>query len=783
MSEKLNRNLKFFILAMKIPLKAIYKAIASILDFFIYKLSVLNTMEFSDLKFLKKIIGSVKNIKNKVAAKNYKDLIYEIITANFNKLNFIDINDKEFVKDNLNISEREEIIDEADRICDHEFDLLGSGRVKVDYNLKAKGFEGYVYKNNLRDDEINIINKKINQKLGEIFHIADNKYDAYKPIDWHIDFKSGYRWDNKIWYKKIKYGHLPGIDIKVPWELSRASHFVALGQAYQLTSDEKYTKEFIYQIIDWIENNPVGFGVNWACAMDIAIRASNWILGFSFFKNSPLVNKEFITKFSKSLYLHGVHIENNLEKGLFRMKNNHYVSDIAGLLYIGLFFSFTWFGNKWFEFAVKELKKEINIQVYEDGTNFEASSFYHRLALELFFYPMFFSIRSSAKFNGHNYVELGEELFGNSYIAQVKKMFNVLLNLSDLNGLIPQIGDNDNGKLHIFSKDEIGNIRYLVTIAEIFYGGLLSDSFKIKEYNFDQSALWLYGKYSKEAWGKLNENSLMNLKSISFYNLGWYFVKSNDEKREIFSNLAILCGPNGQKDKGGHSHNDKLSFSLNINGSDIFTDPGTYVYTPSIDLRNDFRSTNFHNTVCIDNSEQNRFIKGNPFILADDSKAKVNKFVENSDYYFFSGEHYGYTRLNNPIIHERQFILEKKNSSLFIKDIFKGNEGYHLYNFIFSLNPNLKFEVNEKNNGISFILPEDKNFNLFPVSNMKLNFEVEDSFYSGSYGKKEKNFKLKYTATSDKIFDTYFVFSDNDKNYEIKDLDDIFNKLNQKIPD
>jgi len=682
----------------------------------------------------------------------------------------------------LSISEKEEIIKEADKICNHEFDLLGSGKVKVNYNLKAAGFEGYIYENKLSNDEIELINKKIDQKICEIFHISDNKYSGYEPIDWNVDFKSGHRWDNKIWHKKIKYGHFPGIDVKIPWELSRASHFVALGQAYQLTSDEKYTKEFICQIIDWIESNPVGFGVNWTCTMDAAVRACNWILGFSFFEDSPLINKEFITKFSKSLYLHGVHIENNLEKGILRIKNNHYVSDIAGLLYIGLFFSFTEFGHKWFEFAVKELGNEIAYQVYEDGTNFEASSYYHRLALELFFYPMFFTIRCSVKFNGRNYAELGEELFGNSYIALVKKMFDVLLNLGNLNGQITQIGDNDNGKLHIFSMGEIGNIKYLITIAEIFFGGLLPDSSKIKEFDFNQSALWLYGKYGKEVWDKLNEASLKNLKSISFNDSGWYFIKNNDENKEIFSSLAVLCGPNGQKNKGGHSHNDKLSFSLNINGFDIFTDPGTYVYTPSIGLRNDFRSTNFHSTVCIDNLEQNRFVAGNPFILAYDSKAMVNKFIENNDYYFFSGEHYGYARLNNPIIHERQFIFEKENSSLLIKDIFKGNEGYHEYNFIFSLNPNLKFEINEKSNGISINLPDGKNFNLFPVSNLKLNFEAEDSFYSGSYGKKEKAFKLKYTAGSEKTFDTYFVFAQNNKNYEINDLDNIFNKLNGEIP-
>jgi len=34
-------------------------------------------------------------------------------------------------------------------------------------------------------------------------------------------------------------------DVKVPWELSRHQHFVTLGQAFVLTGDEKYAREFV----------------------------------------------------------------------------------------------------------------------------------------------------------------------------------------------------------------------------------------------------------------------------------------------------------------------------------------------------------------------------------------------------------------------------------------------------------------------------------------------------------------------------------------------------------
>jgi len=117
----------------------------------------------------------------------------------------------------------DKIIADADKICEHIFDLLGSRPVKVYYGMKAKGFEGHCC-----DMQIN------SNELTPIHH--------YESLDWHIDFKSGYRWNPKTYYRDIKYGHRLGVDVKVPWELSRFQHLTTLGEAYFLSKNEKYVK-------------------------------------------------------------------------------------------------------------------------------------------------------------------------------------------------------------------------------------------------------------------------------------------------------------------------------------------------------------------------------------------------------------------------------------------------------------------------------------------------------------------------------------------------------------
>ena len=113
---------------------------------------------------------------------------------------------------------------------------------------------------------------------------------GYVPIDWQLDFKSGFRWDEGLWHGRIAYGNVPGADVKVPWELARMQHLVALALASAYADDpdagNRYGGEIRNEILDFMAANPPGFGVNWVCAMDVGIRAVNWLLAFDIVKGS-----------------------------------------------------------------------------------------------------------------------------------------------------------------------------------------------------------------------------------------------------------------------------------------------------------------------------------------------------------------------------------------------------------------------------------------------------------------------------------------------------------------
>jgi hypothetical protein len=108
---------------------------------------------------------------------------------------------------------------------------------------------------------------------------------------------------------------------------------------------------------------------------------------------------------------------------------------------------------------------------------------------------------------------------------------------------------------------------------------------------------------------------LKDLDLLAYPDFGLYLFRSP----RLY--LATRCGPVGQNGLGGHAHNDQLHIELTVDGEDWITDPGTYLYTPLPNRRNEYRSTGAHFTPRMEGPEPARLDLG-LFRLGAESSAR-----------------------------------------------------------------------------------------------------------------------------------------------------------------
>jgi hypothetical protein len=277
-----------------------------------------------------------------------------------------------------------QIIERAERICEHRFDLLGYDA--VDYGSE---------------------------------------------IDWHCDRIHGKRAPRKPWFQ-IKYLDFAEVgDSKVTWEVNRHQHLVTLAKAYRLSGNEKFAAELFRQWEHWHAENPYPMGINWASSLEVAFRSLSWLWIYFLLSDSPAMPGGFRAAWLRALAISGRHIDCYLST--YFSPNTHLLGEAVALFFIGTLCPEIPAARRWRQRGWDIVQQEADRQIQGDGLHFEQSLYYHVYALDLFIHTAVLA-------------SVNQRSMPAEFDRTLERMLEALSVLAR-GGTVPQLGDDDGGRL------------------------------------------------------------------------------------------------------------------------------------------------------------------------------------------------------------------------------------------------------------------------------------------------------------------------------------------------
>lgn len=370
--------------------------------------------------------------------------------------------------------------------------------------------------------------------------------------------------------KDIDWRYWPVKDNELRWQLHRHKWFTPMGKVYCMSGDEKYAKEWSYQYLDWIRKNPLMQMEEYEYAgkdevnedvenvrfawrpLETSCRLQDQINQFTLFIHSSSFTPGFLTEFLVNYHQHALHIIGNYSE-----QGNHLLFEAQRILAAGIFFPEFKDAAAWRKSGIDILNREIKVQVYPDGGQYELDLHYHVACIDIFCKAL-----RMADVNGFR------KEFPESYIDTIESMILFYMNCCFPDYTNPCFSDAKRGNPRKEQEHYRKWHELFPTNRQILY-------------------LATNGKEG-DAPANLSKGHLKS---------GFFTFRNGWGKDATV--MVIKAGPKGE----WHCQPDNGTFELWFNGKNLFPDSGSYVYAGNeevLKLRNWFRQSCVHNTLTLD---------------------------------------------------------------------------------------------------------------------------------------------------------------------------------------
>jgi hypothetical protein len=445
--------------------------------------------------------------------------------------------------------------------------------------------------------------------------VTNDRYFIFQQLKDLSDFKKYSQANKPFWQVTWK-----GFDPKNYWEIVRGWLWLP---AYLGVKSDQERESVFKKILSWLETNPYPNGLAWTVNLDVAIRAMNLLIIYSFCQDKRL---------KEPLWQHYMYIKKRIWFSKISIRNNHYLGELTTLAILAKLFD-----QKEQHQYKNDLENEFQNQFYRDGVNVEQSMRYHAFSVQF---------------------ALLAKIFLGLKLPLLERSLDFVLMMQKPDGSWPSFGDDDMGCVFRLNSDPLKE-DYDALLG--FYGLLYYDSrakYVLKELP-KEPQLFIEG--AKEKWTSLKKEEPPLSK---VYPEGGFWTK-----RTCWGNNAnwmmIKFGPHKW-----HAHADLFHVELSVNGIPVLIDSGTYRYNNVPKERKYFRSTAAHNCLEFEGQDQSKQLT--TFRWAQCAKVKKWDIQETEESFNFYGEHNGYS--NKGLNCQRKINGNNDLDIINVQDSLEGKE-------------------------------------------------------------------------------------------------------------
>lgn len=477
---------------------------------------------------------------------------------------------------------------------------------------------------------------------NEILFFSSEWKQLGSHYDWITNPDNGYRYDiTKHWSEIPDFSKETG-DIKYVWEKSRFSYIhTIIRNDYHNGEDHS---EFMFSEIEsWIDANPINQGPNWRCSQEISLRIINWCFALNYYRNTEALTESRWGKIQNVIYWSLHHVYNHIDFSRIAVRNNHAITETLFLALSNMLFPFIPETKKWASNGRIWFEKEIDYQIYNDGTYLQFSMNYHRVVVQLL--TMGISI-----------TELHNQPFSSSVHEKAYKSVNFLFQcLQEENGYLPNYGANDGAWFFPLSDTDYRDFRPQLNALHF----TLTGSYLWNDKHLKEESAWMGDAVIKNKYLPLKKQQGL----IAFKEGGYYLFR--EPKMFTF----VKCG--SYKDRPSHA--DNLHIDLWANGENLLCDTGSYKYNTENTLIKYFSGTESHNTVMLDDHDQ--MLKGSRFIWYFWTQSELVEFAESDTEFVFKGKIKAFQYINTSVCHQRTIIKYKEKPGWKVIDEISNKPG------------------------------------------------------------------------------------------------------------